>query len=257
MSGYLSWRTSNVQSSSVQSSNMQSSNVQPQNSLNFSTHWTKSKNVKKILCTNITTHGYCNYGNKCMFAHTLEEQVVDPSKKIAYDILNSILDKTIGTPSNPLHDDMCNLSVEIYRSLLGLTRLCENCGLNICTGGYNCRFGACAKKYVVCLKDLNHGICEKYEDNKCEKIHVTKFGIGHYFLPFLKGHRLSITNDVDHHDKDCDEHCEEKNSLNSTDPTNSDEIFEYDFDSDSDKASEISFGDNEQIGDECDQSIFY
>lgn len=43
--------------------------------------------TKKILCNNMIMRGKCNYGNKCNYAHNIEEQNVDMNRKKAYDII--------------------------------------------------------------------------------------------------------------------------------------------------------------------------
>jgi hypothetical protein len=57
------------------------------------------------------------------------------------------------------------------KDLLTYTKLCQNCINNKCTGGYNCKFGACLEKFVICYDDLNYGYCNT--DN-CNKIHLSK-----------------------------------------------------------------------------------
>src|ERR1700722_17114726 len=55
---------------------------------------TDDENMKKILCNNMLIRGKCNYGNKCLYAHNIYEQNVDPIRKKAYDIImnNKMID---------------------------------------------------------------------------------------------------------------------------------------------------------------------
>lgn len=124
-------------------------------------------NHKKILCKNITTTGKCLYMYKCLFAHCLDEQKIDNKRAPAYEIIKNNNDLS--------HIDLTKNS-NLYNNLVILTNLCLNCENNICTGGYNCKYGACKKAYVVCIIDLNKGTC----NNKCDKIHLTKRGLKPY-----------------------------------------------------------------------------
>ena len=49
---------------------------------------TKIKNIKKILCYNILKNGECPYKN-CMFAHSINEQILTDIKKEVYDIIKN------------------------------------------------------------------------------------------------------------------------------------------------------------------------
>ena len=130
-----------------------------------------NKNFKKILCKNIigpNKSHTCTYGNKCEYAHKLEEQTVDNRRKRAYDLLLN-------------NEDLSNINLSenhsLYRSLLELTTLCLKCDKNECTGGYNCKYGACMRKYHICQKDLNFGNCS----TSCDKIHLSKRGLKSFF----------------------------------------------------------------------------
>ena len=128
---------------------------------------TKNKNHKKILCRNMITKGVCDYGTNCLYAHKLEEQNVNYDRKCVYDIILSTADLS----NIDLQKDH-----ELYKALLGLTILCDQCEKGKCTGGYNCKHGACMKKYQICQKDLTSGDCT----DKCDKIHLTQRNL----LPF-------------------------------------------------------------------------
>lgn len=123
-----------------------------------------NNNLKKMLCKNMILKGSCTYGENCLYAHNLTEQNMNHSRKIAYEIIksNNKLDKYNLTNNN-----------ELYNTLLTLSKLCEKCKENKCTGGYNCKNGACNEKYVVCFNDLTGGIC----DQTCGHIHLSKRGL--------------------------------------------------------------------------------
>src|SRR6185312_14088891 len=86
-----------------------------------------TKNMKKILCRNMIIHGNCNYSNKCMYAHNLNEQNIDNNRKIAYDLLNN---------NTPLNNIDLRTNDILYNAFVGLTEVCGNCVKNKCTGGY-------------------------------------------------------------------------------------------------------------------------
>lgn len=137
-------------------------------------------NKKKILCQNIINYGSCCYGTKCLFAHKLEEQIIDNNKKQSYDIvMNSY---------NLSHIDLQKNYV-LYRSLLNLTKLCDQCAENKCKGGFNCKFGSCSKNYQICKKDLEYGNCVG-----CDLVHLTHRDL----VPFYhkkNDNRKSLYND--------------------------------------------------------------
>lgn len=121
-------------------------------------------NVKKMLCRNMTMQGSCGYGDKCLFAHNLEEQTIDDYRKDSYGILLS---------KKRLDNYDMQKNYTLYRSLLDLTKICEQCEKGKCTGGYNCKYGVCAKEYQVCVRDLNHGDCS----HGCGFVHLTERGL--------------------------------------------------------------------------------
>lgn len=131
---------------------------------NFSNE-TNIKNRKKILCNNVLYNGFCNYGSKCMYAHSLEDQIVDTLRKYAYDLLKST--------QNLANIDLVK-DAELYRTLITLTRLCDRCAMRQCPGGYNCKNGAISKSYVVCYDDLEIGNCD---NPTCPNVHLTKRGL--------------------------------------------------------------------------------
>ena len=40
-----------------------------------------------MLCNNFLEGKVCSYGDKCLYAHSIKDQNIDPIKKKAYDII--------------------------------------------------------------------------------------------------------------------------------------------------------------------------
>lgn len=120
------------------------------------------KNMKKVLCNNVLISQTCHYGDKCMYAHSIEDQNVEPIRKKAYNILEG-LEKINYKPDR-----------ELSKTLLQLTKICEACCKNKCPGGYNCKYGVYDKKYQICADDLRYGICY---NTTCNNIHLTNRGL--------------------------------------------------------------------------------
>lgn len=137
---------------------------------NYQTKKTNEILKKRILCNNMFTYGKCPYNAECVYAHSLEEQKLDPIRSRAYGILKSTnnLDNI-----DLIHDK------ELYHTFLQLTRLCFGCENKSCLGGFNCKNGAINSSYVICPNDLNSGKCTNTE---CMKIHLTKRGLSPYKL---------------------------------------------------------------------------
>ena len=123
---------------------------------------------KKIMCRHIVNHGNCSQGTKCHFAHSLDEQVIEVDRKIVYDMIDNNI--------NLSHIDL-NTDKQLYETLKILTTLCSKCIEKHCSGGYNCRTGACTKKYQVCERDLNYGFCNIQH---CGLVHLSKKGLKPY-----------------------------------------------------------------------------
>ena len=122
-------------------------------------------NAKKLLCINILNKQKCNYGNKCMYAHNLSEQKIEPLRHKVYTIIKCA-------------DDLSNIDLlsdsNLYHTMLQLTRVCAPCSKGICSGGYNCRYGTVNVKYKICYDDLVHGNCKK---PNCQSVHLTHRGL--------------------------------------------------------------------------------
>lgn len=144
----------------------------------------KSKNIKKILCQNIINVGSCSYGDKCLYAHNLDEQNIDYNRKIAYDILKS---------SNNLSDIILQKNHTLYKTLIGLTKPCDACLNHKCTGGYNCKFGSVSKQLCICLKDLNYGKCD---DDTCVFLHLSKRGLKPFYVEYKPVNGTLLTLDL-------------------------------------------------------------
>lgn len=119
-------------------------------------------NEKRLLCFSVLNKDNCYYKNKCTYAHSFEEQIIDYDRLFTYQI---ILDKKLMnffSLTNPKTE-------EIYRNLLFYTQICDLCSQNKCTGGYNCRHGAFTSMLKICKNDLFTGDCI----NKLSTITVT------------------------------------------------------------------------------------
>lgn len=127
-----------------------------------------NSNVKRILCTNIVTKKYCSYGKKCIYAHALDDQIIDSDRVEAYNILRSNIE---------LNKINLVTNTSLYNIFDILTKLCQYCSNNCCPGGYNCHRGACDKRYQICSDDMKNGNCNKIN---CPLIHLTKRGLVPY-----------------------------------------------------------------------------
>jgi|SRR3989344_1450700 len=125
------------------------------------------KNIKTSICYNMLFKGECNYNEKCNFAHSLKEQHLVPNKKYVYDLLKS---------TKSLENIDLHTNDTLYKELLILCKLCIKCSNKKCTGGLNCRYGACLQQYVICEQDLKYGNCKLEHD----LIHLTKRGLKPY-----------------------------------------------------------------------------
>lgn len=131
----------------------------------------QNANWKKILCNNMFVNHICPYGDNCVYAHSLDEQRVDPIRRKAYDIIK-------GTTGLELLD--LSKDTELYDALLSLSRTCSRCINGTCFGGYNCKNGACKIEYTVCAQDLNFGKCT---NKTCKKVHLSRRGLHSFYHP--------------------------------------------------------------------------
>jgi len=138
----------------------------------------ENRKKKSLLCDNIIKNGFCSYGNLCLYAHNLDEQVINEDRKIVYDIIDNKTDLS----NINLHQEN-----QLFKTMQSLTKLCENCIKNKCKGGYNCKYGACSIRYAICLHDLMTGSCNNI---KCKFIHLTKQGL----IPYNYKEKKSYVN---------------------------------------------------------------
>ena len=142
-----------------------------------------NKNIGKILCNNMLLNGKCSYGDKCLYAHSLEKQVLEPLREQAYSIIKS--------KSNINNVDL-QKDYKLYRVFLEMTKICDQCKINKCTGGLNCKKGVADSKYQICINDLNYGNCI---NPNCKLVHLTKFNIYPFYIKQNDVNRDKIIND--------------------------------------------------------------
>lgn len=127
------------------------------------------QNERRLICNSVTTsHGsltvvpgfVCCYGPKCSYAHSNQEQKIDERKMSLYEALLGKL-----APRRSSFSCIENIRQspadfdDIYRGFVTASSKCDRCFLGTCTGGYNCRNGACCQELLVCREDLLSGKC--------------------------------------------------------------------------------------------------
>lgn len=143
----------------------------------------KTENIKKLLCYNIVNYSKCLYKNKCLFAHSLEDQKKDSIRQYLYDMIYCMEDLS---SINIYNDKTLFDELNIY------TKECKNCINKKCPGGYNCKFGACSKDIKICYNDLMSGKCfnivkQENKNNLIIKrcihgVHLTEKNLIPYYL---------------------------------------------------------------------------
>ena len=151
-------------------------------------------NEKRLICFSVIYGSPCQYGAKCAYAHSLAEQKIDDDKKYIYQIIFDKNMMNFFSLVNPKTE-------EIYKNLLFLTNICDNCRSKKCTGGYNCRNGACSPCFKICKNDLLTGEClNKVVDIQIDQNILSKLEDGQQDPTFtqcdkyrgcLNGHHLS------------------------------------------------------------------
>lgn len=171
------------------------------------------KLYKKMLCNNIIKENECSYRYKCMYAHSLDEQKKDTIRERAYNVF---------TDTNLSYINL-QKDKELYEALMTLTNVCNKCNIDVCPGGYNCKYGAINYKYKICANDLTTGTCNNI---KCKSIHLTQKGL----IPYSKNNDVLYNfrlNDVKN-DSDSDTNdslsCPDESS---SDSDNDNSIFIY------------------------------
>lgn len=148
---------------------------------------------KRLICFSVINKTKCNYQEKCIYAHSLEEQYVDEDKFFFYQI---VLDKNLMnffSLTNPKTDD-------IYQCLFLFTQICNKCLTNKCTGGFNCRNGICHPSLKICRNDFLTGQCSnnivKIEiDNRIiHKFEKNEFTRCNEYTGCSNGHHLTSRN---------------------------------------------------------------
>ncbi len=150
-------------------------------------------NEKRLICYSKINGEQCNYGNNCTYAHSLDEQVIDSDKKYIYQIILDVDLMNFYSLTNPKTE-------HIYKQLLLMTYVCENCLHKKCTGGYNCRNGVNSSSLKLCKNDLLTGEClnkiiEINVDNQIiSKIKSDNFNCAEKYLGCINGHHLTNRN---------------------------------------------------------------
>lgn len=141
-----------------------------------------NKNVKILLCNNTVNGNKCAYRSKCMFAHDLNEQIIEPKRVIIYKMINE-------------YDDLSLVNIyndkELFNEMVILTKECKNCLAGKCPGGYNCKYGTFKKELRICNEDLFCGRCQNKIDDtlRCKNgIHLTEKKL----IPYNQRHNIEV-----------------------------------------------------------------
>lgn len=114
--------------------------------------------TKRLLCYSIISSDRCAFGNYCTYAHSFEDQVLDDTRKKAYELMAL--------------DDMSQMGKEDYDLLFPLVHFCDRCLKKKCTGGYNCRNGAFIPTVKICKNDFCTGSCSNAVQTIVLETHV-------------------------------------------------------------------------------------
>ena len=124
---------------------------------------------KRMLCKNMLSNGRCNYEKSCMYAHSLNDQLL---LNVRHRVYNILIRKTDLSSINLVMD------TELLDGIKSLTRTCLDCEAKTCVGGYNCRNGAVSTKLTICDRDFRSGDCKNIN---CNMVHLTKQGLIPYY----------------------------------------------------------------------------
>lgn len=150
-------------------------------------------NEKRLICFSVIKNQACNYGEQCTYAHSLYEQKIDDDKKFIYQIIFDKNLMNICSITNPKIE-------EIYRNLLFMTNICNDCKNMTCTGGFNCRNGVCHESIKICKNDLLTGEClNKTIELQCSDDIIDKFRNDEFerctnYKGCINGHHLTTRN---------------------------------------------------------------
>jgi hypothetical protein len=145
------------------------------NTNNHNNHHEENYNRKKILCNSYLKGEECQYKEKCLYAHSIDEQKMELIRKKVYNIIQNEFDLSyldLGTKS----DEESN---ELIKNLTVMTKVCQDCLNKKCAGGVNCKFGVYNSNLQICYEDMYTGKCT---NENCQKVHLTKRG----FTPINK-----------------------------------------------------------------------
>lgn len=147
---------------------------------------------KKMLCENIINNNKCQYDNKCMYAHSLDEQQIDPIRIQIYNLIDLANDCL----ENEIEDGLVELNFienkDIFNNMIKLTRVCMHCEKKKCVGGYNCRYGSVSNEYCICYSDLMTGYCKRKD---CKYHHLTRKGLVPY-VQQKKQHDIQVRENI-------------------------------------------------------------
>lgn len=147
-------------------------------------------NEKRLICYSTINNEKCCYGENCTYSHSLENQMIDEDRKFIYQVT---LDKHLMNFFSLVNPK----TEEIYRNLLSMTNLCENCRNKKCTGGFNCRNGVCDFSLKICRNDLLTGGCLNKIIDICtdpvivDKLRSDEFILDDHYQGCLNGHHLT------------------------------------------------------------------
>lgn len=149
---------------------------------------TTEKDVKyRILCKSIIgpKNEKCRYSDNCIYAHDLEQQIVDELNKSAYD---AIL----------FSDDLSNILLTepdysiVFKKLFSLTNLCDACLSRKCSGGFNCKYGSPHKDFLICKTDFLQGSCREKEIKYVYSDMIKKkFNVDGLYIGCINGQHLT------------------------------------------------------------------
>ena len=114
-------------------------------------------NYKRLLCKNMVRDKYCKYGTKCLYAHSLDEQKIDPLRQQLYEY-----QKTLRLPENIEKETIDKL----YLEAIILSKVCDRCSSGCCIGGHNCRNGAVDVDHIIALEIFRNDIISHHNHMK-------------------------------------------------------------------------------------------
>ena len=130
-----------------------------------------NNNTKRMLCKNMLSIGKCNYGDKCLYSHSMIEQKKDYFRETIYEYVCYVL---ANNENKIIFENILLYDKIFIKTLLILTKTCKLCEQKLCQGGYNCKYGVFDKKYQICKDDLYLKCLNK---NNCQNVHLSNIGI--------------------------------------------------------------------------------